>query len=252
MLVCIKGVPAWLPAAAYLVPAGVSAPCPVFSLRRVRRTILHFGNEDLQSTSIVGIRGTGGGRLPGFRGRVLQLIGLARFGGVFASLEYQQQADVPAPAVEVEVEATEATAGDSDTATQGPPSYIESGPAAPVSQPPVRLRRRQRPRRTDTLLRVSSQCDQSLELTEKLLDAVRGIKRSAIHMTSLARRMAAAQERTAAAQERAAAAKEQAAAAQDRAAAAQERAEALQESILQAVQSLDRTMAEGPLREKAT
>nr|XP_037279729.1 uncharacterized protein LOC119172683 [Rhipicephalus microplus] len=119
-------------------------------------------------------RGTGGGRLPGFRGRVLQLTGLARFGGVFGSLEYQQQADVPAPAVEVEVEATEAAAaGDSDTATQAPPSYLESGPAAPVPQPPVRPRRQQRPRRTDTLLRVSSQCDQSLELTEKLLDVSR-------------------------------------------------------------------------------
>nr|XP_037270291.1 uncharacterized protein LOC119161886 [Rhipicephalus microplus] len=119
-------------------------------------------------------RGTGGGRLPGFRGRVLQLTGLARFGGVFGSLEYQQQADVPAPAMEVEVEATEAAAAaDSDTATQAPPSYLESGPAAPVPQPPVRPRRQQRPRRTDTLLRVSSQCDQSLELTEKLLDVSR-------------------------------------------------------------------------------
>ncbi|XP_075750003.1 uncharacterized protein LOC142814702 [Rhipicephalus microplus] len=155
--------------------------------------------------------GTGGGRLPGFRGRVLQLTGLARFGGVFGSLEYQQQADVPAPAMEVELEATEAAAaGDSDTATQAPPSYLESGPAAPVPQPPVRPRRQQRPRRTDTLLRVSSQCDQSLELTEKLLDEVRGIRRSALHLTSLARRMVAALERAAAAQERAAAAQERA------------------------------------------
>ncbi|XP_075729967.1 uncharacterized protein LOC142771891 [Rhipicephalus microplus] len=135
-----------------------------------------------------------------------------------------------------------------------------------VSQPPVRPRRRQRPRRTDTLLQVSSQCDQSLELNEQLLDVVRGIKRSAIHITSLARCMAAAQERTAVAQKRAAAAQDRAAAAQDRAAAAQdraaaaqeraaatqERAAALQESILQAVQSLDRAMAEGPLRERAT
>ncbi|XP_075739792.1 uncharacterized protein LOC142785238 isoform X1 [Rhipicephalus microplus] len=39
--------------------------------------------------------GTGGGRLPGFRGRVLQLTGLARFGGVFGSLEYQQVSTLP-------------------------------------------------------------------------------------------------------------------------------------------------------------
>lgn len=39
-------------------------------------------------------RGTGGGWLPGFRGRVLQLTGMTRFSGVFG-LTYQQVSTLP-------------------------------------------------------------------------------------------------------------------------------------------------------------
>ncbi|XP_075733820.1 uncharacterized protein LOC142775752 [Rhipicephalus microplus] len=61
--------------------------------------------------------GTGGGWLPGFRGRVLQLTGMTRFSGVFG-LAYQQQANVPTAAVEMDVEATEAAVDGSDTVTR--------------------------------------------------------------------------------------------------------------------------------------
>ncbi|KAH7958111.1 hypothetical protein HPB51_027904 [Rhipicephalus microplus] len=42
----MKGVSAWLPTAAYFLSAGASVPCAVFSVRWVRRKILHFGGED--------------------------------------------------------------------------------------------------------------------------------------------------------------------------------------------------------------
>ncbi|XP_075747212.1 uncharacterized protein LOC142804308 [Rhipicephalus microplus] len=61
--------------------------------------------------------GTGGCRLPGFRGRVLQSTGMTRFSGV-SGLNYQEQADVPTAAVEMNVEATEAAADGSGTVTR--------------------------------------------------------------------------------------------------------------------------------------
>ncbi|XP_075736862.1 uncharacterized protein LOC142776671 [Rhipicephalus microplus] len=60
---------------------------------------------------------TGGGWLPGSRGRVLQLTGMTRFSGVFG-LTYLQQADIPTAAVEMDVEATEAAEDGSDTVTR--------------------------------------------------------------------------------------------------------------------------------------
>ncbi|KAH9382853.1 hypothetical protein HPB48_023415 [Haemaphysalis longicornis] len=65
-----------------------------------------------------------------------------------------QQADVPAPAVEVEVEATEAAAGDSDTVTLCELLFFTPQKAPQVTLKAAPLHR----------------CDQSLELTEKLLD----------------------------------------------------------------------------------
>ncbi|XP_075740830.1 uncharacterized protein LOC142787110 isoform X3 [Rhipicephalus microplus] len=71
--------------------------------------------------------GTGGGRLPSFRGRILQLTGMARFSGV-TGLPYQEQADVPTALMEEE--ATEAVVGGSNTVTQTP-CNAQRLPAAP-------------------------------------------------------------------------------------------------------------------------
>ncbi|KAH7956977.1 hypothetical protein HPB52_014027 [Rhipicephalus sanguineus] len=53
---------------------------------------------------------TGGGRLPGFRGQVLQLTGTIRLSDV-TNLPYQEQADVPATVMEVVIETTDEAAG---------------------------------------------------------------------------------------------------------------------------------------------
>ncbi|XP_065282352.1 uncharacterized protein [Dermacentor albipictus] len=58
----------------------------------------------------------GGGRLTGFRGRVLQLRGPVRLHGV-PDLPYQEQADVPTPVMEAIVEGTGEAAGVRSTAT---------------------------------------------------------------------------------------------------------------------------------------
>ncbi|KAH7948922.1 hypothetical protein HPB49_003438 [Dermacentor silvarum] len=113
-------------------------------------------------------RSTGGGRAPGFHGRVLNLTGMVRLRGV-ADLPYQE-ADVPTAAMEVVVEAADVRS--TATPAEDPPrgaSDSERVAAAPVLQRPVRPPRRQRPRRVDTLTTMSSQCARSLEQDDEML-----------------------------------------------------------------------------------
>ncbi|XP_049524032.1 uncharacterized protein LOC125945784 [Dermacentor silvarum] len=118
-------------------------------------------------------RSTGGGRAPGFHGRVLNLTGMVRLRGV-ADLPYQEQADVPTAAMEVVVEAADVRS--TATPAEDPPrgaSDSERVAAAPVLQRPVRPPRRQRPRRVDTLTTMSSQCARSLEQDDEMLQVGR-------------------------------------------------------------------------------
>nr|XP_054921061.1 uncharacterized protein LOC129381872 [Dermacentor andersoni] len=119
-------------------------------------------------------RSTGGGRLHGFHGRVLQLTGTVRLHGV-TDLPYQEQADVPTYGMEVVVE-DEAAGVSTATPAEDPPrgaAPAERVAAAPVLQHPVRPPRRQRPRRVDTLTTMSSQCARSLEQGDEVLQVGR-------------------------------------------------------------------------------
>ncbi|XP_075546201.1 uncharacterized protein LOC142579660 [Dermacentor variabilis] len=140
-------------------------------------------------------RKTGGGRLHGFHGRVLQLTGTVRLHGV-TDLPYQEQADVPTYAMEVVVE-DEAAGVSTATPAEDPPrgaAPAERVAAAPVLQHPVRPPRRQRPRRVDTLTTMSSQCARSLEQGDEVLQVLRRIEASTTRLAVAAERTAAAQE----------------------------------------------------------
>ncbi|XP_054922947.1 uncharacterized protein [Dermacentor andersoni] len=141
-------------------------------------------------------RSTGGGRLHGFRGRVLHLTGTVRLHGV-TDLPYQEQADVPTAAMEVVVQDEAAGVRSTVTPAEDPPrgaSPTERVAAAPVLQHPVRPPRRQRPRRVDTLTTMSSQCTRSVEQGDEMPQVLRRIEASTTRLAVAAERTAAAQE----------------------------------------------------------
>ncbi|KAH6933216.1 hypothetical protein HPB50_013545 [Hyalomma asiaticum] len=91
------------------------------------------------SRAVEEAQSTGSGRLPGYRGRILQMCGLSRFTGS-RRLDYQTQLPDVAAAVEV--------------ATM---------PAPRPPRRPVRRPRPPRPRRADVLGEMAAQCSRTLD-----------------------------------------------------------------------------------------
>ncbi|KAL1446895.1 hypothetical protein MTO96_044455, partial [Rhipicephalus appendiculatus] len=119
------------------------------------RKQVHDARQDAAAIAEVQ-RSTGGGRAPGFNGRVLQLTGTLRLTGV-RPLDYQRD-DAP-PTAPMEVVQGMAT---SSTSERQPP-------AAPPRRRPVRPPRQPRARRVDVLSDMQLQCARSLEQGTDLL-----------------------------------------------------------------------------------
>ncbi|KAL1482374.1 hypothetical protein MTO96_014777, partial [Rhipicephalus appendiculatus] len=158
------------------------------------RKQVHDARQDAAAIAEVQ-RSTGGGRAPGFYGRVLELTGTLRLTGV-RPLDYQQD-DAP-PTAPMEVVQGMAS---SSTSERQPP-------IAPPRRRPVRPPRQPRARRVDLLSDMQSQCARSLEQGTDLLRVLESIGRNmrrlalaAEENTALLRRSAEAAERTASAQE---------------------------------------------------
>ncbi|KAL1425112.1 hypothetical protein MTO96_019461 [Rhipicephalus appendiculatus] len=158
---------------------------------------------------------TGGGRAPGFYGRVLQLTGTLWLTGV-RPLDYQQD-DAPTAPMEV-VQGMEAAARSSTSGAHEPPAAAAAEvvatpperqpPAAPPRRRPARLPRQPRACRVDVLTDMQSQCAHSLEQGTDLLRVLESIscnmRRLALaaeESTALLRRSAEAVERAASTQE---------------------------------------------------
>ncbi|XP_075527115.1 uncharacterized protein LOC142559400 [Dermacentor variabilis] len=142
-------------------------------------------------------RSTGGGRLHGFQGRVLQLTGTVRLHGV-TDLPCQEQAGVPTCAMEVVVQATDEAAGVRSTATptEDPPrgaSPIERVAVASVLQP-CSATTSTATATVDTLTTMLSQCVRSVEQGDEMLQVLRRIEVSTTRLAVAAERTAAAQE----------------------------------------------------------